>query len=92
MATDIAKLIQEVQSLDADELRRLRSAVDERLAHSPAPAPSGELEDEFKRRLLAAGLLKEVRPPVSDPVPYHSRTPVPVQGMPVSLTVVEERR
>jgi hypothetical protein len=92
MATDIEKLIQELHSLGADELRQLRRAVDERLSNPSESTGSERQEDEFKRRLVAAGLLNEVRPPVPDPESYRGRTPVPVTGKPLSETIVEERR
>ena len=61
-------------------------------AQSNPSEPTGpELQEvEFKRRLVEAGLLNEVRPPVPDPESYHGRTPVPVTGMPLSETIVEE--
>lgn len=90
MATDIEKLIEEVRSLGTEELRRLRRVVDERL--SPPAVSPGAQEDEFKRRLIEAGLLKEIRTPVRDSDAYGDRTPVPIQGKPLSATVVEERR
>jgi hypothetical protein len=92
MATDIEKLIQDLHSLGADELRRLRRAVDERLSNPSELAGTGLQEDEFKRRLVAAGLLNEVRPPVPDPETYRGRTPVPITGKPLSETIVEDRR
>jgi hypothetical protein len=92
MATDIEKLIQELHSLGADELRQLRRAVEERLSNPSESTGSERQEDEFKRRLVAAGLLNEVRPPVPDPEEYRGQTPDPVTGKPLSETIVEERR
>jgi hypothetical protein len=81
-----------VYSLGTEELRRLRRVVDEWLSHPAGSAGPGPQEDEFKCQLVEAELLKEVRPPVQDPDAYRGRTPVPIQGKPLSETIVEERR
>jgi hypothetical protein len=46
----------------------------------------------FKRTLLDKGLISEIRirPPTDDP--SIARRPVPVQGKPVSETIIEDRR
>jgi hypothetical protein len=92
MATDIEKLIRELQSLGPGELRDLRHAVDERMSNLSDPTDPELQEYEFKRRLVAAGLLNEVRPPVPDPGSYRDRNPVSVAGKPLSETIMEERR
>ncbi len=45
----------------------------------------------FKQRLLAAGLLTEIRPPVLHSPP-DSRVLIPVEGKPLSEMIIEERR
>jgi hypothetical protein len=92
VGTDIGKLIEELQSLNTEELRRLRRALDERLSPPSTSPASGPPEEEYKRRPVAAGVLSEIRPPVADPGPYRGRATVPVPGKPVSETIIEERR
>ena len=49
-------------------------------------------DQELQRRLLDAGLLSEIKPPLRDLTPYRDRQPVPIQGEPLSETVIRERR
>jgi hypothetical protein len=52
-----------------------------------------EAEDqEIQRRLYDAGLISEIKPPISDVGPYRDRRPVPIKGEPLSVTVIRERR
>ena len=44
------------------------------------------------RRLVEAGLLSEVKPPITDLSAYRDRKAVPIQGEPLSETVIRERR
>jgi putative addiction module CopG family antidote len=52
--------------------------------------------DALKRHRQAqqpdAGLLSEIKPPITDPTPYQNRQAVPIQGEPLSETVLRERR
>jgi hypothetical protein len=58
--------------------------------HIPAEEePSGQ---ELQRRLLAAGVISEIKPPITDLTPYWNRQAVPIQGEPLSETVIRERR
>jgi hypothetical protein len=59
--------------------------------------PSGQADkepdaEEVQRRLMAAGLLSEIKPPITDLAPYRSRRAVPFQGEPLSETVLRRRR
>ena len=90
MATDIERLIGEVQRLSPDERRRLREAMDEQVARSSAsPLPTDE---EYQERLVEAGLLKQVRPRRRDQRAFDSYRPVEISGKPLSETIIEERR
>jgi hypothetical protein len=91
METEIDKLLQEIRLLPPDDQERLRQALDEEAA------PSGEreelsAEEEFKRRLVRAGLLKTIKSPVTDLTSYQDRKPFEIQGGPLSETIIEERR
>ena len=47
---------------------------------------------DFRHRLVDAGLLGEIKPPIEDPTPYKHRKAVPIVGEPLSETVIKERR
>ena len=47
---------------------------------------------ELQQRLFDAGLLGEIKPPITDPSPWHGRTAVPIAGEPLSGTIIGERR
>jgi Arc/MetJ-type ribon-helix-helix transcriptional regulator len=47
---------------------------------------------ELQRRLLAAGVISEMKPPPRF-LPAHERfTPVPITGEPISETIIRDRR
>lgn len=55
--------------------------------------PEGESPDqELQQRLLNAGIVSEIKPPITDLGPYRNRRAVPIQGEPLSETVIRERR
>jgi hypothetical protein len=64
-------------------------------AHQPErPELAGETraqtpEDLAKQRMLAAGLLTEIRSPPAEVTPF---APIAVQGKPLSELIIEERR
>jgi Arc/MetJ-type ribon-helix-helix transcriptional regulator len=70
-----------------------------RQQHRQSQAPvqpeltSEEIADqELQRRLLAAGVISEIKPPPRL-LPARERfTPVPITGEPISETVIRERR
>jgi hypothetical protein len=45
-----------------------------------------------ERRLIEAGLLREIKQPITDLTPYRDRTPIEYKGKPLSEVIVEERR
>jgi putative addiction module CopG family antidote len=47
---------------------------------------------ELQRRLLDAGVISEIKPPITDLSPYRNRRAVPIQGEPISETSIRERR
>jgi hypothetical protein len=49
------------------------------------------LEELYKKRLIEAGLLEEIRRP-SGPWTDQDRTPIKVKGKPLSEQIMEERR
>jgi hypothetical protein len=47
---------------------------------------------EVQQRLFDAGLISEIKPPITDLTPYQTRQAVPVQGELISVTALRERR
>jgi hypothetical protein len=47
---------------------------------------------ELERRLFEAGLLSEIKPPITDFTPYANRKPIENTGKPLSEIIIEERR
>ena len=72
-----------------DALERHRQA-----QQPPAtPARRSELSSqEVQQRLFDAGLISEIKPPIADLTPYQIRRAVPIQGEPISVTALRERR
>jgi len=54
--------------------------------------PEETADQELQRRLLEAGIISEIKPPITDMTPYRNRRAVPIQGEPISETVIRERR
>jgi Arc/MetJ-type ribon-helix-helix transcriptional regulator len=68
--------------------------------HRQAQQPPTALQDrrdepnsqEVQQRLFDAGLVSEIKPPITDLTPYQNRRAVPIQGEPISVTALRERR
>ena len=58
----------------------------------PDLTPEEIADQELQRRLLEAGIISEIKPPITDLTPYRNRRAVPIQGEPMSETVIRERR
>jgi hypothetical protein len=65
--------------------------VEIRLPAKPMPPKPIESEESFKQRLLEVGLLKEVKAQYLI-ASTEDRTPIQVQGEPLSRTIIKERR
>jgi hypothetical protein len=82
-------LLESLNMLSPEQIQLLRRELDSKLA-ATATVPAGD--EELQRRLLAAGLLSEIKPPITDLTAYSNRRAVPIQGEPLSETVIRERR
>lgn len=83
------EIIEEVKTLTCNEQQKLRELLDVLLKVPPVQSP----EDELERKLFEAGLLSEIKPPITDFTPYQNRKPIEIiEGKPVSETLIEERR
>ncbi len=58
-----------------------------RQAHWPPADPAGRRSElssqEVQQRLFDAGLISEIKPPITDLTPYQNRRAVPIQGEPL---------
>lgn len=67
-----------------------------RLAQLPPAGPATRRDKpsslELQRRLFEAGLISEIKPPITDLTPYQNRQAIPVRGEPLSEAVIRERR
>ena len=77
-----------------DALERHRQAQRQPAKDTSQPdlTPEEIADQELQRRLLAAGIISEIKPPITDMTPYRNRRAVPIQGEPISETVIRERR
>jgi hypothetical protein len=80
------RIIEEIKTLDEEERRRLREVLD---TMAP-PAEEEHKREALRQALRAAGLVTQVRQPRASDTP--NRRLIPVQGKPVSETIIEERR
>ena len=82
------KVLADVKALTPAEQQQLRAWLDTLCA--PAAAPM--TEEAFAHELSKAGLLSEVKPPITDLTPYQHRQPIETTGKPLSEVIIEERR
>jgi hypothetical protein len=80
------RIIEEIKTLDAEEWRRLREALDT----MAAPSEEAHKREALRQALRAAGLVTQMRQPRAADTP--NRRLIEVQGKPVSETIIEERR
>jgi hypothetical protein len=84
--TTLARILEDIKTLQPDELRQVQRAVDEQIP----PAGYSPEEEQVLREMLRDGLLTEIKPrSMARPL---ERPLVPIQGKPLSETILEERR
>jgi len=85
---NVNKIYQAVKTLSDSEQDELRRLLDQR------STPIASAEGMLARLLLARGVISKVHPaPQKDDLArFESWQPVPVEGKPVSETMIEERR
>ena len=81
----VEEIIEQLEKLPQEELRRLKSAIDARLS---GPAMT---EEEFERRLVAEGRLTPPDRSISLPAP-EEEPPFEIEGEPLSEQLIRERR
>ena len=81
------------QDLICDALERHRQA-GPTPAHAPGQpelTPEEAADQDLQRRLLAAGVISEIKPPPRLLPTREEFTPVPITGEPISETIIRER-
>ena len=77
---------------DALERHRQAEPQPSRATSQADLSPEQAAGQELQRRLLAAGIVSEIKPPITDLEPYRNRKLIKVKGKPLSETIIEERR
>jgi len=75
--------------LSAEDLRKVRNAVDSILEAKETKPPM--TEEEFAQYLYEKGVIGKPPPPLTDFSRYENYQPVKVEGEPVSETIIKER-
>jgi Arc/MetJ-type ribon-helix-helix transcriptional regulator len=78
--------------LDALERHRQAQQPLAETTAQPSLTPEEIADLEVQRRLLAAGVISEIMPPITDLTPFQNRRAVPIQGEPISETAIRQRR
>jgi len=82
----LERILQELKTLKPEELLQVQQAVQAQMA----PTSSVPAEEQVLQEMLKVGLLIEIKPRRTDrQVAYPL---VPIQGKPLSETILEERR
>ncbi len=82
----LERILQDIKTLEPDELMQVQQAVQAQLA----PAGYAPEEERVLQEMLKVGLLTETKPRRTDRQSVYPR--VPIQGKPLSETILEERR
>jgi hypothetical protein len=84
----LEEILEEVKMLSPEDRERLRVTLETwDAAHGARRAA-----EEVERRLFEAGLLREIKRPITDLTPYRDRKLINTKGKPLSETIIEERR
>ena len=84
----VEAVVEQVKALSLDQQKELRRRLERVLQDKPAVTS----EDELEYRLLEAGLLSEIKPPITELTPYRGRKLGKARSKPLSEVIVEERR
>jgi hypothetical protein len=89
MQVTVEQIVNEVQTLSAEDLRKVRSVVDSILETKEAKPQM--TEEEFEQYLYEKGIIGKP-PPITDFSRYENYQRVTVEGEPISETIIRERR
>ena len=92
----VEEIVNAVRALPPEEQAELRRRLEALTAQPDENEEQNlqtnrDLDQRVQRALFEAGLLSEIKPPITDPTPYR-REPIKIIGKPLSETVIEERR
>jgi hypothetical protein len=95
--SEFSHILGSINALSPEQMQQLRRELDRKLTSPavPAEAPLTEAEradQEAQHRLLAAGIISEIKPSRRVPTETERFTPIPIQGEPLSETIIRERR
>ncbi len=95
--SELNHILGSISALSPEQMRQLRRELDSKLALSAVqgepPLTEGELADqEAQRRLLAAVVISEIKPSRRVSTGTERFAPIPIQGEPLSATIIRERR
>ena len=82
----LERILKEIKTLEPEELLQVQKAIQEQLA----PADYSPAEARVLQEMLKVGLLTEIKPRRTDRQGVYPT--VPIQGKPLSETILEERR
>jgi hypothetical protein len=82
----LERILQEITTLESEELLQVQQAIQARLA----AADYSPEEERVLQEMLKVGLLTEIKPRRTDRQGVYPL--VPIQGKPLSETILEERR
>ena len=88
MSVALNRLIEQLKALPPNERQEVRLALDETEIEATHPTP----ELEFQKRLVQCGLLASPKTPQRNQAAFDRFVPIPIQGKPLSETIMEERR
>ena len=90
MQITVEQIVNEVQTLSAEDLRKVRSVVDS-ILETKDEKPT-MTEEEFEQHLYEKGIIGKPPPPITDFSRYENYKRVTVEGEPISETIIRERR
>ena len=82
----LTRILNELKTLEPEELRQVQRVVEEQLASTLATDP----DEQVLQAMLKVGLITEIKRPDRHANP--ERPAVPILGKPLSETIIEERR
>ncbi|HEV7797996.1 MAG TPA: hypothetical protein VGO73_07565 [Pyrinomonadaceae bacterium] len=88
MSTNVERVLDQISALSDEEQQQVRAALNSREGKPCMTA------DEFEQHLLEAGVISEVKPPITEEelARFRAYKPIEVKGKPVSETLIEDRR
>jgi hypothetical protein len=87
-STKLDQLMEEVNTLTPAEQRQLLVRL-HRLLATPS---TQQTEDALEQKLLKAGVIREIKPRITDFTAYQNRKPIEFTGKAVSEILMEDRR